>query len=287
MVRAPPEVSVVICTHRRPHLLPASVESVLAQRVAAPFEVIVVNDDDEPLRCRLPDDERLRLIQPERRGLCEGRNAGIRAAAAPIVAFTDDDTLAPPDWLAAVLGAFAAHPEALGVEGPIDYGREVDVLYEHVPLTTVPGGFCACNIAYRRDALFAAGLFDEQFRLSGAEDIDLGLRVAALGPVVGEPTMVMAHPPRPMNVVERIMLARKVENDWLLHAKHHELSGKPRPSRWGPVAWRARDQLRMLRDPDVIAGSPARAARVVVIGVGTVAVGLATACTRPLPREPR
>jgi hypothetical protein len=43
----------------------------------------------------------------------------------------------------------------------------------------------------------------------------------------------------------------------------------------------------MLRDPDVIAGSPARAARVVVIGVGTVAVGLATACTRPLPREPR
>src|SRR5450755_2262041 len=116
MVRATPEVSVVICTHRRPQLLPASVDSVLAQRLDAPFEVIVVNDDDEPLRCRLPDDERLRVITPGRRGLCEGRNAGIREAAAPIIAFTDDDTVAPPDWLGTVVRAFAAHPEALGVE---------------------------------------------------------------------------------------------------------------------------------------------------------------------------
>jgi hypothetical protein len=86
-----------------------------------------------------------------------------------------------------------------------------------------------------------------------------------------------------MKLSERIMLGRKVENDWLLHAKHPELSGKARPSRWGPVAWRARDQLRLLRNPEVIAGSPARAARVVANSVGTVAVGLATVCTRPLP----
>ena len=54
-----PAVSVVICTHRRPQLLPASVGAVLAQEVDVPFELIVVNDDDEPLRCRLPDDARL------------------------------------------------------------------------------------------------------------------------------------------------------------------------------------------------------------------------------------
>jgi glycosyltransferase involved in cell wall biosynthesis len=283
-VRATPEVSVVICTHRRPQLLPASVESVLAQQLDVPFEVIVVNDDDEPLRCRLPDDERLRVLIPERRGLCAGRNAGIGAATAPIIAFTDDDTLAPPDWLATILRAFAGHPEALGVEGPIDYTREVDVLYEHVPYTTVPGGYCGCNVAYRRDALFAAGLFDEEFRVSGAEDIDLGLRVAALGPVVGEPSMVMVHPPRPMKLSERIMLGRKVENDWLLHAKHPELSGKARPSRFGPIGWRARDQLRMVRDADLIAGSPVRFARCVAIATGTVAIALVTVCTRPFRR---
>jgi glycosyltransferase involved in cell wall biosynthesis len=260
------------------------VEAVLAQDVGVPYEVVVVNDDDEPLRCRLPDDERLRVIPAERRGVCAGRNTGIRAARGAIVAITDDDTVAPPDWLSHAVAAFAAHPDALGVEGPLDYGREVDVLYEHVPHTSNPGGFCACNVAYRRDALFAAGLFDERFVLAGAEDIDLGLRVAALGPVVAEPSMVMVHPPRPMSVRERIMLARQVDNDWLLHAKHPELSGRERPSRWGAVAWRARDHLDILRDPDVIAGSPARAARAAVIGVGTVAVAVVTRCTRPLPR---
>jgi GT2 family glycosyltransferase len=282
-MRARPEVSVVICTRRRPQLLPASVGAVLAQAVDAPFEVVVVNDDDEPLRCRLPDDERLRVVAGEGRGVCAGRNTGIRAARGAIVAITDDDTVAPPDWLAHVVAAFAAHPDALGVEGPLDYGREVDVLYEHVPYTDLPGGYCACNVAYRRDALFAAGLFDERFVLAGAEDIDLGLRVAALGPVVVEPSMVMVHPPRPMTVRERVMLARKVDNDWLLHAKHPELSGRARPTWWGGIRWRARDALHDLRDPDVILGAPARAARAAVIGAGTVAVAIATRCTHRLP----
>jgi len=278
-----PAVSVVICTRRRPHLLPASVDAVLAQEVDVPFELIVVNDDDEPLRCRLPDDPRLRVITAERRGLCAGRNAGIEAARGAIVALTDDDTEAPSDWLAHVVAALAAHPEALGVEGPLDYGRDVDVLYEHVPYTEIPGGFCSCNVAYRREALIAAGLFDERFLASGAEDIDLGLRVAALGPVIGDPAMTMVHPPRPISLLDRILLARKVENDWLLHAKHPELSGRTRPSRWGAVAWRARLQLRMLRDPTVVAGSPARTARAAAIGVGTVVVATVTACTKPLP----
>ena len=55
-MRAEPAVSVVICTHRRPDLLPTSVDAVLAQAVDVPFELIVVNDDDGPLRCKLPDD---------------------------------------------------------------------------------------------------------------------------------------------------------------------------------------------------------------------------------------
>jgi GT2 family glycosyltransferase len=282
-MRAEPVVSVVICTHRRPHLLPASVDAVLAQAVEVPFEVVVVNDDDEPLRCRLPDDPRLRVITAERRGVCAGRNAGITAARGAIVALTDDDTVAPSDWLATIVATLDANPDALGVEGPIEYGRDLDVLYEHVPYTAIPGGYCGCNVAYRREAVIAAGLFDERFVLAGAEDIDLGLRVASLGPVLAESTMVMVHPPRPVTVRERILLGRKVENDWLLHAKHPELSGRARPSRWGSVAWRARDQVRMLRDPDAIAGSPARAARAAAIGVGTVAVALATGCLRTPP----
>ena len=173
-------------------------------------------------------------------------------------------------------------PDALGVEGPLEYGRDVDVLYEHVPETTIPDGYCACNIAYRRDAVLAAGGFDEQFVAAGAEDIDLGRRVAALGPVIGDPTMVMLHPPRPISVRERILLARKVENDWLLHTKHPEMSRRGRPTRWGAVVWRAREQWDHLHDPEVIAGSPARAAAL-TIAVGTVVVAMVVAITRPMP----
>jgi glycosyltransferase involved in cell wall biosynthesis len=283
-VRARPEVSVVICTRRRPEHLPASVDAVLAQVVDVPFEVVVVNDDDEPLRCRLPDDDRLRMIANDGRGLCAGRNTGIRAARGAVIALTDDDTVAPPNWLASIVGAFAAHPDALGVAGPLEYGREVDVLYEHVPHTHLPGGYCACNVAYRRDALFEAGLFDERFVLAGAEDIDLGLRVAALGPVVVEPSMVMLHPPRPLTLWQRIMMARAIDNDWLLHTKHPELSpGKP-PTWWSGITWRAARSCRDLLDPDVIAGSPARATRAGITVAGTVAVALAARCATPWPR---
>jgi GT2 family glycosyltransferase len=279
-----PAVSVVICTRRRPQLLPRSVAAVLAQELDAPFEVIVVNDDDEPLRCRLPDDDRLVVLSGRRLGLCAGRNAGVDAARAPIVAFTDDDTVAPPDWLAHVLAAFAEHPDAVGVEGPLAFGRDVDPLYEHVPSTTLPGGYCSCNVAYRKDVVVAAGMFDERFLRPGGEDIDMGLRVAQLGPMAVSPRMVMLHPPRAISMREQILQARKVENDWLLHTKHPELSGRARPRRWGPVKWRARNQWHRLRDRELIAGSPARAARVVTIAIGSIAVAVVSVCTRPMPR---
>lgn len=273
----------MICTRRRPQLLPASVDAVLAQDVGVAFEVIVVNDDAEPLRCRLPDDARLRVLPSDGHGLSRGRNTGIRAARGAIVAFTDDDTVAPPSWLAGVVRALAARPDALGVEGPVDYGCDVDVLYEHVPHPDLPGGYCGCNIAYRRDALLEVGMFDERFVAAGGEDIDLGLRIAALGPVVLEPSMVMVHPPRPITVWGQIRLARSVENDWLLHAKHPELSGKPRPSRFGPLGWRVRDQLRLVRSREVVAGSPARAVRAAGIAVGTVVVATIAVSTRAMP----
>jgi GT2 family glycosyltransferase len=278
-----PSISVVIPTRRRPDLLPRSVEAVLAQATSLPFEVLVVNDDHEPLRCRLPDDPRLRLFTSGGQGVCAARNLGITEAWAPIVAFTDDDTVAPPGWIDALTGALGARPDALGVEGPLDYGREVDPLYEHVPRPELPGGYCSCNVAYRREALLAVGSFDEHFVRPGAEDVDLGLRVATRGPVVFEPTMVMCHPPRAAKAREIMRRGKQVENDWLLHVKHPDLSGKVRPSRWGGVVWRAREYGEYVLDPAVTLGSPARVARAALLGVGTTAVALAVACTRRMP----
>ena len=272
-----PQVSVVIPTRRRPDLLPRAVVAVLDQHTEVPFEVLVVNDDIEPLRCLLPRDGRLRVLAGSAQGVSAARNVGIRAAAAPVVAFTDDDTIAPPGWLDAIHRAFTAAPEAVGVEGPVDYGGPWDPLHEHVPEPEIPGGFCSCNVAYRRDALFAAGLFDEGFARPGAEDVDLGLRVSACGPVVYAPDAVMVHPPRRSTTWQLLAIGRQIEN-----TKHPELGGAP--SRFGGVVWRARRYVQFARDPAVTEGSRARAARALALGAGVTAVGMVTACTRPMPR---
>ena len=47
------------------------------------------------------------------------RNAGIEQATGDLVFFVDDDTELPPDYVAAALAAFAAHPEAVGLTGPV------------------------------------------------------------------------------------------------------------------------------------------------------------------------
>jgi len=279
-----PAVSVVVPTRRRPDLLPRAVDALLHQVTDVPYEVVVVNDDREPLRCLLPRDPRLRVVSSGASGVAAARNTGVRAAGAPVVAFTDDDTVAPAGWVDALHHALTAHPEALGVEGPVDYGRTVDPLHEHVPEPEIPGAYCSCNVAYRREALFAAGLFDEWFDRPGAEDVDLGLRVAALGIVYFDPEMVMLHPPRAVTARQLVAHGRQVENDWRLHANHPELTGVP-PSRFGGVRWRFRRYLAFAHDPAVTQGSPTRVARALALGVGTAGVAMVTACTRPMPES--
>ena len=75
---------------------------------------------------------------------------------------------------------------------------------------------------------------------------------------------------------------RQIENDWRLLTKHPELGATP--SRFGGIAWRARRYVQFARDPAVTEGSRARAARALVLGAGVTAVGMVTACTRPMPR---
>jgi hypothetical protein len=92
--------------------------------------------------------------------------------------------------------------------------------------------------------------------------------------------MVVEHPPRPMSFLEHVRQGRRVENDWILHRKHPDLSPHRLPLRWGPVTSRVRDYSRMLRDRSITQGKPTRMLRVVALGTGMTVVALATACRR-------
>jgi GT2 family glycosyltransferase len=122
-----PAVSVVISTFNRSRFLAGSLEGFARQRVSSSvaFEVIVVDnnssDDTEAVVRRLASEfpGRYRYLFEPRQGVSHGRNRGIRAALAPIVAFTDDDNVAEPDWIATLLAAFDRHPEVAAVGGRV------------------------------------------------------------------------------------------------------------------------------------------------------------------------
>jgi len=263
-----PELSVVIATRRRPELLARCLGSVLDQATDVDYEVIVVNDDDIELDA-VPADERIVVLESGGRGPAGARNLGARAARSPLLVFTDDDTQPPPDWLQHVLSASRHDPDAVGFEGPVETG-DYDILYFHAP-RALPGGCCGANVAYRRAAFLELGGFDERFYGWMPEDVEFGIRAKARGDVVYVAHMVVHHPPRPIGIRERMAQASRVEGVWLLFRKHPSLSRWRFPLRWGPALAEFQRWSRLLARPDVVRGSPNRAARIVVLTVCTTA----------------
>jgi glycosyltransferase involved in cell wall biosynthesis len=122
-----PSVSVVISTFNRASSLSRTLWSLAQQSAdaALDFEVIVVDNKCTDgtaavvQRFLVWQPERFRYVFEPRQGVSYGRNAGIRAARAPIVAFTDDDNEATPQWVTAIKDALDQHPEAAAVGGRI------------------------------------------------------------------------------------------------------------------------------------------------------------------------
>jgi glycosyltransferase involved in cell wall biosynthesis len=121
---APPEpapfISVVVPTlMRRTGQLERSVAALSALRYPA-FEVIVVDnrpDGDDAPHARLRAYPGVTVVAERRPGISAARNRGLRHARGEIVAFTDDDALVDPGWLAAIGRRFAAEPQTDAVTG--------------------------------------------------------------------------------------------------------------------------------------------------------------------------
>ncbi len=91
----------MVATYDRPDGLARCLESLASQRVQRGLEIIVVDNHPRsgsvaPVRARFPG---VRWLSEERPGLSHARNTGIEAAHGEIVVTTDDDVIAPPDWI--------------------------------------------------------------------------------------------------------------------------------------------------------------------------------------------
>ncbi|MBC7931382.1 MAG: glycosyltransferase family 2 protein, partial [Rubrivivax sp.] len=119
-----PNVSVIIATYNRPHLLPRAVES--ARKAGKDVEIVVVDDastKETSEACRtLPG---IRYVRVERNQKLGGaRNLGILASTGEFITFLDDDDVRLPDSLDVQAEALAAAPEAGLVYGQTILGDQ-------------------------------------------------------------------------------------------------------------------------------------------------------------------
>jgi glycosyltransferase involved in cell wall biosynthesis len=207
---ARPMLTVVIATHRRPHLLAGVLDALVGQDVGPErFEVVLVDDgsgDDTADRLRAavhstPLALRVVLL-PTSRGPSGARNAGVAAGRSPVVAFTDDDCVPVAGWVGALLAAFDAGADLVqGATGPPPLAAKPGPWARTINVSGPSPLFETCNIAYRRDLFDTLGGFDESDELTAlgggrhfGEDTVLGGRlVDAGGQTAFAPDAVVHH----------------------------------------------------------------------------------------------
>ena len=107
-----PRISVVIPTRNRAAFLRQMLDGLFAGQ-RADFEVLVMDqsDDDASERVAAGFDGRVTYHRMSRRGANPARNLGAALASAELVAFSDDDCVPRPDWLARIVSAFDSRSE--------------------------------------------------------------------------------------------------------------------------------------------------------------------------------
>jgi glycosyltransferase involved in cell wall biosynthesis len=183
-----PEVAVVIPAANPGSFLKTALESVLAQTFTD-WEAVVVDDgSSEDLSWIRELDPRVDLIVQPRRGPSAARNAAIAATSGPLLAFLDADDLWMPTKVDAQVARMREFPETNLVDTEFeridDTGSRIGRGFSghHRTYLDLLGGcgICLSTVMLRRQALEAVGGFDP--RLHAAQDWDVWLRVAALGP---------------------------------------------------------------------------------------------------------
>lgn len=192
---ADPTVSVVIIFLNEEEFLSEAIESVLAQRYSS-WELLIVDDGSTDGSSKIArtfasgQPDRIRYLEHPghaNRGVSASRNLGSAHARGKLVAFLDGDDVWLPEKLEEQVAFMDAYPDAEMLYGRSRYwfgwtGSSNDARRDFVPPLGIPSETvvdppgllamflsgdaavpCPSDIIVRRDALLAAGGFDESF----------------------------------------------------------------------------------------------------------------------------
>ncbi|OGU00262.1 MAG: hypothetical protein A2085_03915 [Gemmatimonadetes bacterium GWC2_71_10] len=210
-----PRVSVVIPTWNGAGVLAGALRSLAAQTFAD-FETIVVDNgsSDGTAEMLARDWPAVKCVAlPANLGFAVATNRGIVAGHGRIVVCMNNDVVAEPEWLGALVHALDARPDVGSVASKMLDARRpgiIDAAGDTMSLVAWNIGrgerdgprfaqgrevlsACAGAAAYRREVFDRVGLFDESF-FAWFEDVDLGIRAQLAGfRCWYEPSAVVRH----------------------------------------------------------------------------------------------
>jgi GT2 family glycosyltransferase len=211
-----PQITLVVCTREREQSLERCLSSIWRAAPGQPhrpIDLIVVDNSQcqtaAPVvsSMRAHPTLRVRFLHEPAKGLSRARNAALKEASTPIIAFTDDDCCLHQGYFTGLAEAFSQISGPAVIGGRVDLGDPHDLAYTIRPGTRpetfhkrlVPGGFViGCNFAFNRPALDSIGMFDPRFGAGGilrsAEDTDYVVRAVGAGvPVIYSPAFAVSH----------------------------------------------------------------------------------------------
>jgi GT2 family glycosyltransferase len=197
-------ISAIVPTHNRVAALQQCLAALRRQTMPRDqYEIIIIDDSSaDGTAAWLAAQSDLVTLRTAHRGAAAARNVGARQARGALLAFTDDDCVAPPDWLSAlqrelltcdVVGGRVVN--AVRDNGCAETAQAIiQMLSDELNVTLRDGGMLTSNnVAYRREAFMAAGGFDERFTIGG-EDRELHYRLWRRGASLRyAPHIVVAH----------------------------------------------------------------------------------------------
>lgn len=239
------KISVCVPTVR-PTTLMHTVRSILAQ-TWKDWELLVIGQGASPALAEagraLPAlDSRIHYLHLDERGLSRARNAALGVATGEIIAMTDDDCEAAPDWLETLARLFTEHPGVGMIGGallapPLARWR-LETCLNFIPTATLylpdsgqtpppAWGWIGGDFAMRKTTADRVGLFDDYLGAGApdfpaAEDTDYNMRTLAAGVgVLCSPDVVVRH-----TYGVRRGIRQNLNNTWAYARGNGALDGK-------------------------------------------------------------
>jgi len=194
------KASVIIGTLNQKEILKKTLESLSHQTYPKDqYEILLVDSMSSDGTEDLAGNFDLRYFRRENKGKVAARNFAIQQAQGAVILFTDADIPCEPNWIEEHMKYQEKYKNAALAGQTIRLRRE-DLTDTELPTKfkmqqKIPWSyFLTGNLSIKKETIIKAGLFDENFKEYGWEDIELGYRLHKMGvPLYFLPTALNHH----------------------------------------------------------------------------------------------